>query len=72
MPPAHGMVSGRFHLDPTKLKIDRSFTVDLDGGEIGGAIVNAITSMARSLSLKVIAEGCGNALEGGSPARRRM
>ena len=41
----------------TKLKIDRSFTIDLDGGEIGGAIVNAIISMARSLSLKVIAEG---------------
>ena len=41
----------------TKLKIDRSFTTDLDGGELGGAIVNAIISMARSLSLKVIAEG---------------
>ena len=41
----------------TKLKIDRSFTTDLDGGEIGGAIVNAIISMARSLSLEVIAEG---------------
>ena len=41
----------------TKLKIDRSFTTDLDGGEIGGAIVNAIISMARSLSLDVIAEG---------------
>ena len=41
----------------TKLKIDRSFTLDLDGGEIGGAIVNAIISMARSLSLDVIAEG---------------
>ena len=41
----------------TKLKIDRSFTVDLDGGEIGGAIVNAIISMARGLSLEVIAEG---------------
>ena len=41
----------------SKLKIDRSFTTDLDGGEIGGAIVNAIVSMARSLSLEVIAEG---------------
>ena len=41
----------------TKLKIDRSFTTDLDGGEIGGAIVNAIISMAQSLSLEVIAEG---------------
>lgn len=41
----------------TKLKIDRSFTTDLDGGEIGSAIVNAIISMARSLSLEVIAEG---------------
>lgn len=41
----------------TKLKIDRSFTTDLDGGEIGGAIVNAIISMTRSLSLEVIAEG---------------
>ena len=41
----------------TKLKIDRSFTTDLDGGEIGGAIVNSIISMGRSLSLEVIAEG---------------
>jgi EAL domain-containing protein (putative c-di-GMP-specific phosphodiesterase class I) len=40
-----------------KLKIDRSFIVNMDKGEKGVAIVSAIIAMAHSLSLEVIAEG---------------
>lgn len=40
-----------------KLKIDRSFVLDLERGREGAAIANAIISMATSLNLKVIAEG---------------
>ena len=40
-----------------KLKIDRSFIVNMDKGEKGIAIVSAIIAMAHSLSLEVIAEG---------------
>jgi len=40
-----------------KLKIDRSFIVNMDNGEKGIAIVSAIIAMAHSLSLEVIAEG---------------
>ncbi|MGB5260458.1 MAG: EAL domain-containing protein [Gammaproteobacteria bacterium] len=40
-----------------KLKIDRSFIVNMDKGEKGTAIVAAIIAMAHGLGLKVIAEG---------------
>jgi EAL domain-containing protein (putative c-di-GMP-specific phosphodiesterase class I) len=40
-----------------KLKIDRSFIINMDNGEKGTAIVSAIIAMAHSLSLEVIAEG---------------
>ncbi|MFC5302479.1 putative bifunctional diguanylate cyclase/phosphodiesterase [Azospira restricta] len=40
-----------------KLKIDRSFIDDLDGGQDNGAIVRAIIGLARSLNLATVAEG---------------
>jgi diguanylate cyclase (GGDEF)-like protein/PAS domain S-box-containing protein len=43
----------RFPID--KLKIDRSFVTDLDGGE--APITTAIISLARTMSLETIAEG---------------
>jgi len=44
----------RFPIDT--LKIDQTFVADL-GSSDGGAIVNAIIALARSLNLQVIAEG---------------
>ncbi|HVO04651.1 MAG TPA: EAL domain-containing protein [Candidatus Cybelea sp.] len=45
----------RFRVD--YLKIDRSFIIDLEGGEGPKAVVRAAISMAHSLGLAIIAEG---------------
>jgi EAL domain-containing protein (putative c-di-GMP-specific phosphodiesterase class I) len=40
-----------------KLKIDRSFVVDMTSGSDGVALVSAIINLAHSMKLKVVAEG---------------
>lgn len=45
------------HLPVDSLKIDRSFVKDLDSNPDDRAIVTAIVAMARSLHIRVVAEG---------------
>jgi EAL domain-containing protein (putative c-di-GMP-specific phosphodiesterase class I) len=45
----------KFSIDT--LKIDRSFVAQIDSGDDDAAIVTAILGMARSLKLRVVAEG---------------
>lgn len=45
------------------LKIDRSFTAQLDDGEDGLAVVQAIVSLGHALSMQVTAEGVENAVQ---------
>ncbi|MCI4624691.1 MAG: EAL domain-containing protein, partial [Candidatus Magnetoovum sp. WYHC-5] len=40
-----------------KIKIDKSFVMDITANEEGRTIVSAIVSMAKSLNLNIIAEG---------------
>ena len=45
----------RFPLD--ELKIDRSFVIDYDKSENDASLIIAIIAMARSMKLKLVAEG---------------
>jgi EAL domain-containing protein (putative c-di-GMP-specific phosphodiesterase class I) len=48
------------HFPVDRIKIDRSFVIDVNRNESDAAIIEAIVSMAQSLSLRVIAEGVEN------------
>jgi diguanylate cyclase (GGDEF)-like protein len=45
------------HLPVDVIKIDRSFTRDMDGNERAAALVEAILVMGRALDVRVVAEG---------------
>ena len=45
------------HLPVQVLKVDRSFTADVDSDERASALVEAMTLMATALGLRVVAEG---------------
>ncbi len=51
------------NLPVDKLKIDRSFVVELPGGRHSGAIVSAIVQLGHSLDLVVVAEGVETAAQ---------
>jgi len=48
------------HFPVDRIKIDRSFVIDVTHNESDAAIIEAIVTMAQSLSLRVIAEGVEN------------
>lgn len=48
------------HFPIDRIKIDRAFIADLIGNPEGGALVEAIIAMGRSLKLNVMAEGVEN------------
>lgn len=48
------------HFPVDRIKIDRSFVTDVDHNQSDAAIIEAIISMAQSLSLRVVAEGVEN------------
>jgi EAL domain-containing protein (putative c-di-GMP-specific phosphodiesterase class I) len=48
------------HFPVDRINIDRSFVADVTRNESDAAIIEAIVSMAQSLSLRVVAEGVEN------------
>jgi len=48
------------HFPVDRIKIDKSFVADVNRNESDAAIIEAIVSMAQSLSLRVVAEGVEN------------
>jgi diguanylate cyclase (GGDEF)-like protein/PAS domain S-box-containing protein len=48
------------HFPVDRIKIDRSFVADVNHNQSDAAIIEAIVSMAQSLSLRVVAEGVEN------------
>ncbi len=48
------------HFPVDRIKIDKSFVADVSDNESDAAIIEAIVSMAQSLSLRVVAEGVEN------------
>jgi EAL domain-containing protein (putative c-di-GMP-specific phosphodiesterase class I) len=48
------------HFPVDRIKIDKSFVADVNHNESDAAIIEAIVSMAQSLSLRVVAEGVEN------------
>ena len=48
------------HFPIDRIKIDRSFVADVNNNQSDAAIIEAIVSMAQSLSLRVVAEGVEN------------
>jgi len=48
------------HFPVDRIKIDRSFVADVSNNQSDAAIIEAIVSMAQSLSLRVVAEGVEN------------
>ena len=48
------------HFPVDRIKIDKTFIADVDSNDSDAAIIEAIVSMAQSLSLRVVAEGVEN------------
>ena len=60
----------RFPVDV--LKIDRSFVADVADGVFDGAVVRAVTTLARGLGVRTVAEGVEAEAQFDAPARARL
>ena len=59
----HSSLAALRRLPAAELKIDRAFVTDLDTREDARSIVRAIVQMARSLNMRVVAEGVETAAQ---------